>query len=121
MKKTCQLFSVTTGRFTGMSVTCEEAEADRVTPPDTVALDPVEDPFSWILVDGTLQPFERPAAELRPERMANARRDIVELESRQARAIREQAIGRGGTQAELRQRLEAIDDQIITLRAILNE
>lgn len=59
---------------------------------------------------------------------ANARRtrmaiyaQMRALEEKQARAIREHAIGRGGTPAELKQRLEAIDDQITALRATLNE
>jgi hypothetical protein len=119
MKKTYQLFSVETGRFTGMSISCGENDAERATPPGTVALEPVVDPFDQILVDGVLQPFTRPDSELRSERAANARRDIADLEARQARAMREHAIGRGGTPAQLKKRLEDIDDQIIALRAQL--
>lgn len=58
----------------------------------------------------TAQAREREAARLR----------IIALESQQARAIREEHLGRGGTPAELKKRLEAIDDQIIALRAIVN-
>lgn len=45
-----------------------------------------------------------------------ARSQIETLERQQARAIREQALGRGGTPAQLRKRLEDIDDAIIELR-----
>jgi len=45
--------------------------------------------------------------------------EIDALEKSQARAIREQTIGRGGTPAELKKRLEDIDDKIAALRANL--
>jgi len=45
--------------------------------------------------------------------------EIDALEKRQARALREYTIGRGGTPAELKARLEAIDDQIAELRSTL--
>lgn len=57
-----------------------------------------------------------PAAVQRNETKAAIR----ELESSQARAIREHAIGRAGTPAELRKRLEDIDDQITELRKALS-
>jgi hypothetical protein len=50
----------------------------------------------------------------------SARAQIEALEKQQSRALREHAIGRGGTPAELRKRLEDIDDQIIALRAVLS-
>jgi hypothetical protein len=52
---------------------------------------------------------------------ASTKRLILDLERKQARAVREHTIGRGGTPAELRKRLEDIDDQIIALRATLQE
>jgi hypothetical protein len=55
------------------------------------------------------------------ERRREARSRIEALEKQQARALREHAIGRGGTPAELRKRLEDIDDQITALRAQLNQ
>jgi hypothetical protein len=61
------------------------------------------------------------ARAAKAEAVAAARRQIYELEQKQNRAIREHAIGRGGTPAELRKRLEDIDDQITALRAQLNE
>jgi hypothetical protein len=45
--------------------------------------------------------------------------EIDALERKQARALREHAIGRGGTPAQLKKRLEDIDDQIAALRAQL--
>ena len=45
--------------------------------------------------------------------------EIDALEKSQARAIREQITGRGGTPAELKKRLEDIDDKIAALRANL--
>lgn len=45
---------------------------------------------------------------------AQARVEV--LEKQQARALREEAIGRGGTAIELKRRLEAIDDEIAALR-----
>lgn len=71
---------------------------------------------------------ERPAAEIAAEQAAHdrllrvsaARAEIADLEARQQRAIREHAIGRGGTPSELRKRLEDIDDQIIALRQVIN-
>jgi hypothetical protein len=59
-------------------------------------------------------------AELLRMRLRATQAEIDALERRQARAIREHAIGRGGTPAELKQRLEDIDDAITTLRATLN-
>jgi hypothetical protein len=67
------------------------------------------------------------AWEIAQEKMAqivaarSARASIDALERQQARAIREHAIGRGGTPAELKKRLEDIDDQITALRATLTE
>jgi hypothetical protein len=55
------------------------------------------------------------------EAAASVKRQIVDLEQKQARALREHTIGRGGTPAELRKRLEDIDDQITALRAQLNQ
>jgi hypothetical protein len=55
------------------------------------------------------------------EKRRTARSRIEALEKQQSRAIREQAIGRGGTPAQLKKRLEDIDDQIAALRAQLNE
>lgn len=120
MKIRYQLFDVESGRFSGMTVNCGPDELTALTPPGTVALEAVDDPYSKLLVDGVLQPFERPAEETKFERTMNARRQIAELEARQARAIREQALNRGGTPAELRKRLEDIDDQIIALRQVIN-
>lgn len=54
------------------------------------------------------------------QRRRDARSSIEALERQQARAIREHAIGRGGTPAQLKKRLEDIDDQITALREALN-
>jgi hypothetical protein len=52
----------------------------------------------------------------RRQRAEDAKVQIDALERQQLRALREHAIGRGGTPAQLRKRLEDIDDQITTLR-----
>jgi hypothetical protein len=81
-----------------------------------VYFDPVA-PSPNLEWDPALQRFKQTAASRQRE---DALAQIAALEAQQARAIREHAIGRGGTPAELKQRLEDIDDAITTLRATLN-
>lgn len=57
-------------------------------------------------------------ADIRRGRIREAMKDV---EIAQARAMREFTIGRGGTQQELKARLEAIDDRLAGLRVLLNE
>lgn len=45
---------------------------------------------------------------------------IEALEKQQARALREYITGRGGAAADLKKRLEDIDDQIAALRSTLS-
>ena len=45
---------------------------------------------------------------------------IEALEKQQARALREYTIGRGGAAADLKKRLEDIDDRIAALRSTLS-
>lgn len=96
------------GHFTSMCHRVEAGEVVRFDPPARVGME-------W---DTSQDAYVVTAAE-RARQIALL--SIVQLEARQARAIREQLIGRGGTPAELKQRLEAIDDQITALRATLNE
>jgi hypothetical protein len=86
--------------------------------PDTLAVQTIQPTppsadFELDALTGTFRPTE--AARVR----ADAVGKIRDLEARQARAIREHAIGRGGTPAQLKKRLEDIDDEIIALRAQL--
>ena len=52
----------------------------------------------------------------RRQRAEDAKVQIDALERQQLRALREQTLGRGGTPAQLRKRLEDIDDAIVELR-----
>lgn len=73
-------------------------------------------PSGCTVVEGH-QPLFRLPKPLQIEVDSDRAKTMIEnLEKQQARAIRENAIGRGGTQQELKARLEIIDDQITVLR-----
>jgi hypothetical protein len=90
--------------------------------PQTLAVEAVQPPapdseHEW---DAESEEWVLPRdAALRRSAKAAALAQIESLEKQQSRALREQAIGRGGTPAQLKKRLEDIDDQIAALRAQL--
>ena len=67
-------------------------------------------------VDGH-QPLDHAPGPSEAEKESDKAKHMIKiLEEQQARALREERIGRGGTNQELKTRLEAIDDRIIQLR-----
>lgn len=63
------------------------------------------------------QPLDHAPPPSQVEKDSDKAKSMIQnLEAQQARAIREERIGRGGTPTELKARLEAIDDMIIELR-----
>lgn len=97
------------GRCRRVNLQTGEVEAFQPEKPD--------DDHEW---DAATEEWKLPQSVVfRRAAIASAHRQIADLEARQARAIREHAIGRGGTPAQLKKRLEDIDDQITALRAQL--
>jgi hypothetical protein len=73
-------------------------------------------PPDCTFVEGHQSLDHAPPPSLAEKDSDKAKSMIHNLEVQQARAIREERIGRGGSSAELKARLEAIDDQIVALR-----
>lgn len=127
------------GLWTGRTLDVPESEVEANTPSGYSAIASVDAPHAKRLVDGVLVDYQPPqpsadhewddtekqwhlsaAAAARAAAKTAAQQRINELERQQARAVREQLLNRGGTPAELRKRLEDIDDEITTLRSVLN-
>lgn len=134
--KSVQFFDAATGLWTGVQFRGADDDIAANAPAGSVPLDAVEFPHAMRLVDGALVEYQPPAPDADHEWNAQTRRwqlssdaagriqrkraaqDAIEvLERQQARAMREHAIGRGGTAAQLKKRLEDIDDQITALRS----
>lgn len=136
--KTYAMFYADTGLFAERLITCEEGSAERMVGARYVCIADVAAPHAKKIVGGRLveergaQPS--PDHEWNPElcewrikgsvvaaqkAVADAKAAIIELETGQARILRERDLG-DMTLVEARQRLRAIDDQIIALRAIIN-
>ena len=79
------------------------------------------DPTRYVIVGG--QPQLRPVEELEADQLFRrklaAKQDILRLEGQQARAMREEILGKGDPNTA-RQRLEDIDAEIEALRVIIN-
>lgn len=137
--QTFHLFYRDTGLYSGASITCMSDAAEAMAGPERVAIAGLVQPHGVRWVDGEIvehrgpQPspdhewngklarwWLKPDVEAKKAAKAAAQDQIDTLEKQQARAIREERLGRGGTPAQLSKRLEDIDDQIITLRAIIN-
>jgi hypothetical protein len=134
-------FDAATGLWLGVSIDAPEDVVELNRPAGAmVVAEALQYPHAKRLVAGSLVDYQPPAPDadhewlddvkrwrIKPDALArkNAREDaktqIEALERQQARAIREHAINRGGTPAQLKKRLEDIDDQITALRAQLNE
>jgi len=126
------------GIWTGRVVVCSETDVALNLAPGELARDDVVAPERSCIVDGQVADYRPPAPDADHEwndaagqwrlkasiaaqraRRAEAQDGIEALERQQARAMREHAIGRGGTPAQLKKRLEDIDDQITALRGEL--
>jgi hypothetical protein len=135
MRARVTFFDLATGLSNGAGYEGPEADLEANTPAGCVAMPAVDRPHLWRLQDGALVPHVpaapsadhewhddagewrlTPAAAVRAGKRRSALARIEDLERAQARAMREQALGRGGTPAQLRKRLEDIDDAIIELR-----
>lgn len=130
-----QFYSAATGLYLGIEFTGSEGDIAANAPAESVAVDAVQFPHTKRLVDGVLIDYQPPApspdyewndtdkrwrlsaaAEQRNGRRSRAQAEIDALEARQPRALREAALNLPGA----RERLQAIEDQIIALRAIVN-
>jgi hypothetical protein len=135
MRARVTFFDITTGLSNGAGYEGPEADLEANTPPGHAALPAVERPHLWRLQDGALVPHVPPspgadhewdeaagewrltaAAAVRAGKRRSALARIEDLERAQARAMREHAIGRGGSPGQLKKRLEDIDDAITELR-----
>jgi hypothetical protein len=112
-----------TGAFLGHSFSGPEEFLAANSPANALAIEAAEyDPSLKRLNRDTrqLEDWSPPAVDqeelLRKTRIARARRRIADLESKQARAIREISLGYDGAG----ERLQSIDDEIASLRTDLN-
>jgi hypothetical protein len=128
-------FDTATGLSNGAGYEGPEADLEANTPPGSVAMPAVERPHLWRLEAGALVPHVppspgaghawddaagewrlTPAAAVSAGKRRSALARIEDMERAQARAMREHAIGRGGSPGQLKKRLEDIDDAITELR-----
>jgi hypothetical protein len=136
-------FDAGTGLWTGVRFSGSEADIALNAPAGSVPVAAVEFPWAMRLDadTGTLVDYKPPAPSPDHDWNAQERRwvvrpavlqqqsakraaleEITRLELSQLRLQREERIGRGGlTPLEIKKRLEDIDDQIIALRAIVNQ